>query len=504
MSVLLEALKKAAEEKHKKALGNEQSLLEKHRVTPVQKETVETPQYVELNEKQDTGKETANPSLNVVEKSNPPTERPKDKPLDLEISLALEEMSSSPAKRLTEKIIKEHSSPSSNALPMYQPIDNDWRLNDIPGYQKTKRNTQNTQEAFKSAEGILNTMSFQQETPNHVKLVLSGLILMVIFLGFGYYGLIYFQNQSQQMIQELQQYQQVKAPLPKSVSAYLAEKEQSITIENSLQSSRNNVVALVAKKEAHTVPNKVSLSPTNLSSKPSSQAKKIQIPSENQKKTTFSTRKPQPYSEPNKQLKIISSIQKSEEMLGYQAYQKKDFQQAKIHYLTALHKNPKSLPALFGLGATSAKKGEINVALNFYRQALNISPYNKEAETAIAILEASLDQPGKTDKHLRFMINQSPNNAKLRAVLGHQYAKQKDWVQAQKQYFKAYQLESENPDYAFNLAISLDRLGQYALAKRYYQQALIYSQEAVGAAYVGKIKKRLLTLQQYLEYRGDH
>ena len=52
------------------------------------------------------------------------------------------------------------------------------------------------------------------------------------------------------------------------------------------------------------------------------------------------------------------------------------------------------------------------------------------------------------------------------------YAKQSLWPQAQQAYFQAYQLQADSPDYAYNLAVSLEHLGQSRIALNYYRRAL--------------------------------
>ena len=46
------------------------------------------------------------------------------------------------------------------------------------------------------------------------------------------------------------------------------------------------------------------------------------------------------------------------------------------------------------------------------------------------------------------------------------------WAPAQQAYFQAYQLQPDNPDYAYNLAVGLEHLSQPKLALTYYRQAL--------------------------------
>jgi uncharacterized protein HemY len=57
-------------------------------------------------------------------------------------------------------------------------------------------------------------------------------------------------------------------------------------------------------------------------------------------------------------------------------------------------------------------------------------------------------------------------------ALGNLYARQQRWSDAQQAYFKAVTADANNPDYLFNLAVSLDQLHQAKLAADYYGQAL--------------------------------
>jgi tetratricopeptide (TPR) repeat protein len=62
-------------------------------------------------------------------------------------------------------------------------------------------------------------------------------------------------------------------------------------------------------------------------------------------------------------------------------------------------------------------------------------------------------------------------------TLGNQYALQGRWADAQQAYFKAFSADPENPDFAFNVAVSLDQLHQSRLALEYYQRALTLAQK---------------------------
>ena len=70
-----------------------------------------------------------------------------------------------------------------------------------------------------------------------------------------------------------------------------------------------------------------------------------------------------------------------------------------------------------------------------------------------------------------FLIARDPSGF-LYFTLGNLYADQGLWPAAQQAYFQAYQSQPENPDYAFNLAVGLEHIGQARPALEYYRKAL--------------------------------
>ena len=56
--------------------------------------------------------------------------------------------------------------------------------------------------------------------------------------------------------------------------------------------------------------------------------------------------------------------------------------------------------------------------------------------------------------------------------LGNLYARHNRWADAQQAYFQALPNHPDNPDYNYNLAVSLDRIGQRQAALKYYDTAV--------------------------------
>ena len=57
---------------------------------------------------------------------------------------------------------------------------------------------------------------------------------------------------------------------------------------------------------------------------------------------------------------------------------------------------------------------------------------------------------------------------------------------AQSAYFKALELDGTNPDYAYNLAISLEHIGQPSIALTYYRLAFELANTAAPASLPGR------------------
>ncbi|MDP2804751.1 MAG: tetratricopeptide repeat protein [Gallionellaceae bacterium] len=163
---------------------------------------------------------------------------------------------------------------------------------------------------------------------------------------------------------------------------------------------------------------------------------------------------------------------------AYQAYQSGDYANAWQRYRAALALNPKNRDALLGLAAISQQQGQDDSALYYYRQVLALDPRDPVAQAGLASF-GTADSASK-ESRLKQLITQQPDSAALQFSLGNQYVTQSRWSDAQQAYFNALAIEPSNALFAYNLAISLDHLGQRKVAARYYQQALQF--DAAGNA----------------------
>ncbi len=154
---------------------------------------------------------------------------------------------------------------------------------------------------------------------------------------------------------------------------------------------------------------------------------------------------------------------------AYGAYQRGDLAEAERLYGEAAARS-RSTDALLGLAAVAASRGQDGEAVRLYREILERDPRNASAQAALLDLLGSSDSQA-AESRLKTLISREPS-PHLYQTLGNLYADQQRWADAQAAYFEAYRGAPENADYAYNLAVSLDQLRQYAAALGYYERAL--------------------------------
>ena len=154
---------------------------------------------------------------------------------------------------------------------------------------------------------------------------------------------------------------------------------------------------------------------------------------------------------------------------AYQAYQRGDYVTAAQGYRQVLGHDAHNRDALLGLAAIAQQQGQDDAAQNYYRQLLVLNPRDPVALTAM--MSYSPDE-GNTESRLKSLLADQPRSGALHFALGNYYAGISSWGDAQQSYFSAHTLEPANAQFTFNLAVSLDHLGQRKLAAQYYQQAL--------------------------------
>lgn len=154
---------------------------------------------------------------------------------------------------------------------------------------------------------------------------------------------------------------------------------------------------------------------------------------------------------------------------AYDAYQRGQLDDAQRLYTQAAARE-RSVDALLGLAAIAGIRNRDEEAARLYREVLDRDPHNASAQAALLDLLGNTDRQA-TESRLKSLIDRAPN-ASLYQTLGNLYAEQNRWSDAQIAYFESFRIAPSNADYAFNLAVSLDRLQQAQAALGYYEKAL--------------------------------
>jgi Flp pilus assembly protein TadD len=180
---------------------------------------------------------------------------------------------------------------------------------------------------------------------------------------------------------------------------------------------------------------------------------------------------------------------------AYRAYQAGDYSQAEEKYLQAYRVLPDNRDVLLGMAAIAIQKGNDAQAMDIYLKLLRLDPFDNIARAAVLGYQSG-DNSTTTDSisAIKSMLYEYPDQPLLYFNLGKLYATRSSWAEAQQAFFDAYRLDTDNPDYALNLAVSLDKLGQKQAALGYYNAAVELAGNSPSGFESEKVLSRIRTL----------
>lgn len=171
---------------------------------------------------------------------------------------------------------------------------------------------------------------------------------------------------------------------------------------------------------------------------------------------------------------------------AWSAYQQGDYAAARILYQQLLARDPDNRDALLGVAATAMQQGDMLSARQTYNHLLGLNPRDVLARTGLLETTTALD-PVQRETELKTLQLDYPDIAAVSYSLGNLYAGQQRWHDAQEAYYEALLIArtqdegAVSPDYAFNLAISLERINQPEAALTFYREArALAGQQAPG------------------------
>ena len=178
---------------------------------------------------------------------------------------------------------------------------------------------------------------------------------------------------------------------------------------------------------------------------------------------------------------------------AYDAWRSGNLAAAKRDYQSVLKSEPRNRNALLGLGAIAVRDGRWDDASEYYAALLRVNPRDSIAQAGLIGVHENVD-PLRGESQIKLLLREEPEAAHLHFTLGNMYAAQQRWGEAQSAYFDAYRMESDNPDYTYNLAVSLDQLGKGGAAADYYRLALELAANNGAVFDQPSVRDRLLKL----------
>ena len=179
---------------------------------------------------------------------------------------------------------------------------------------------------------------------------------------------------------------------------------------------------------------------------------------------------------------------------GHANLQRGEIDLARREFEQTLRRDPNNTDALLALASIAQRQGRGAEAETLRQRALVANPADPAAQAAALSGSTAETDPQTTESRLKGLLSAQPESAPLNFALGNLYARQARWAEAQQVYFNAVAADGDNPDYLFNLAVSLDHLRQPRLAGQHYRMALEAAARRPAAFDRIGVEKRLAEL----------
>lgn len=186
---------------------------------------------------------------------------------------------------------------------------------------------------------------------------------------------------------------------------------------------------------------------------------------------------------------------------AYNILRSGDYASAVMQYQQALGELPNNRDALIGLASAYTRMGELATARQYYVRLLKLNPQDPYARTGL--LQTTQNTGNSAyESDLKALLSAYPDIAPLHFAMGNYYAASLRWSEAQSSYFNALVNANRSntgpvsPDYAFNLAVSLEQLQQPKAALNYYRQAQKLAEASTPGFDPALLRSRLAYLEQ--------
>lgn len=179
---------------------------------------------------------------------------------------------------------------------------------------------------------------------------------------------------------------------------------------------------------------------------------------------------------------------------AHAAFTRGDNEQARSIWMKTLQSDSRNINALHGLAALALQEGRPEQASLIYRRVLEVDPKDAVANAGLVSINVPRDVR-QTESQLKGLLSEQPDSPHLNFSLGNLYMAESRWSEAQQAFFKAHVADPANPDFLYNLAISLDHLHQVRLAAQYYARALAAARTQRASFDAARVEERMRLLQ---------
>lgn len=183
------------------------------------------------------------------------------------------------------------------------------------------------------------------------------------------------------------------------------------------------------------------------------------------------------------------SLPSPEALKAWHAFQAGDLVTAHTEYRKALNQEPRNTDVLHGLAAIALRQNRQEEARQLYRVISELAPRDPLADIYAA---AAMDS--NRESRLKALAADTDSPVPLLA-LGLMYAGDQRWGDAEHAYRQALALMPESPDCHYNLAVTLEHLGQKGAALKHYRSAISFSERGAFTFDGAKVRARLTELE---------
>jgi tetratricopeptide (TPR) repeat protein len=180
---------------------------------------------------------------------------------------------------------------------------------------------------------------------------------------------------------------------------------------------------------------------------------------------------------------------------AYAAYVAGNYNDARQAYLGILRDMPDNRNALLGMAAIAQRAEGPDQGARIWMQVLAKYPGDPVATAALINLMANQDYTGST-RTIGKLLQEYPHAAFLYFSLGNLHASAFRWPEAQRAFAEASRLEGDNPDYAYNLAVTLEHVGDHRGALGYYKTAADLAQNKPVNFDISVVMSRITALSE--------